>query len=61
MEEGFLDAKGLMVRWPTGPEKRSQDIIRIKVDGTCRRVVFTQRKTVAEGRERADLMSSAQR
>jgi hypothetical protein len=61
IEKGFLDAKGLMVRWPTGPEKRSQDVIRIKVDGTCRRVVFTQPKMATEDGESANLMSSAQR
>ena len=42
VENGYLDAKGLTVRWPTGPEKRSEDLIRLRVNGTDRRVIFTQ-------------------
>ena len=42
IENGYLDAKGLIVRWPNGLEKRSDDLIRIKVDGTDRRVIFTR-------------------
>ncbi|MHC4166176.1 MAG: hypothetical protein ACYSWQ_04405 [Planctomycetota bacterium] len=42
MEKGRLDAKGLIVRWPTGPEKRSEDLIKITVNGTDRQVIFVQ-------------------
>lgn len=45
VQKGYLDAKGLTVRWPSGPEKRSGDLIRITVNGTDRRVTFTQPKT----------------
>ena len=31
---GHLDAKGLTARWPSGPEKKSDKLIRIPVDGT---------------------------
>ena len=47
-ENGYLDAKGLIVRWPTGPEKRSGDLIRITVNGTERRVTFTQPRATAK-------------
>jgi len=39
---GYMDAMGLMVRWPSGPEKRSGNLIRITADGTDRRVTFIQ-------------------
>ena len=48
IENGYLDAKGLIVRWPTGPEKSSGDLIRIRVDGTDRRVIFTQPRLTAK-------------
>ena len=48
VENGYLDVKGLTMRWPTGPEKRSGDMIRIRVDGTERRVIFTQPKLTAK-------------
>jgi hypothetical protein len=44
IENGYLDVAGLMVRWPSGPEKRSGKFIRITVDGTERRVTFVQPK-----------------
>ncbi len=44
VERGYLDAKGLTVRWPSGPETRSGDLIRVTVNGTDRRVIFTQPK-----------------
>ena len=44
IERGYLDAKGLVVRWPSGPEKRSGDLIRISLDGTNRQVTFVQSK-----------------
>jgi len=44
VERGYLDAKGLTVRWPSGPEQRSVDLIRITVNGTIRKVTFTQPK-----------------
>ena len=43
-EGGYLDAKGMVVRWPSGPEKESRDLIKITVNGTDRRVVFLQPK-----------------
>jgi len=42
MEKGHLDVKGLTVRWPTGPEKRSEDLIKVTVNGTDRQVIFLQ-------------------
>lgn len=51
IENGYLDVKGLVMRWPTGPEKRSDDLIRVKVDGTDRRVIFTQPKITAKAIE----------
>ena len=44
VERGYLDAKGLIVRWPSGLETRSGDLIRITVNGTIRKVTFTQPK-----------------
>ncbi len=46
-ESGYLEAKGLIMRWPDGPEKRSDDLIRITANGTNRQVVFTQPKITA--------------
>jgi hypothetical protein len=48
VENGYLDAKGLIMRWPSGPEKKSGDLIRIKANGTDRRVTFTQPGIAAE-------------
>ena len=48
IENGYLDAKGLIVRWPSGPEKRSGDLIRITINGTDRRVTFTQPSITAK-------------
>ncbi len=47
VENECLDAKGMVVRWPNGTMKRSDDLIRIKVDGTDRQVTFTQPKIAA--------------
>ena len=47
IENECLDAQGLLVRWPDGTVKRSDDLIRIKVDGTDRQVTFTQPKIAA--------------
>ena len=44
VERGYLDLKELVVRWPDGPEKSSDGLIRITVDGTDRNVVFLQEK-----------------
>ena len=44
VQKGYLDAKGLTVRWPSGPETWSGDLIRVTVNGTDRRVIFTQPK-----------------
>lgn len=56
IEERFLNVKGLIVRWPSGPEKRSGDLIRITVNGTDRRVTFSQPTITAttESGERAE-------
>ena len=48
LENGYLDAKGLIVRWPSGPEKKSGDLIRITANGTDRRVTFTQPRIAAK-------------
>ena len=42
MQKGHLDARGLTMRWPTGPEKRSKDLIKITINGTDRLVIFVQ-------------------
>ncbi len=42
IERGYLDAEGLTVRWATGPEKKSNKLIRITVNKTARRVMFVQ-------------------
>ncbi len=44
MEKGYLNVERLTVRWPTGPEKMSDDLIRITVNNTARRVMFVQPK-----------------
>ena len=44
VQRGYLDAKGMVVRWPSGREKRSGKFIRITVNGTDRNVTFTQPK-----------------
>ena len=48
-ENGYLDAKGLIMRWPDGSEKRSGDLIRIRVraNASDRQVVFTQPRLTA--------------
>ena len=51
VENGYVDATGLEVRWPSGPEKRSGDLIRIKVNGTHRRVTFVQPRITAKAVE----------
>jgi hypothetical protein len=48
IERGYLDAKGLMVRWPSGPAKRSGELVRITVDGTNRQVTFVQPEEPSE-------------
>ena len=40
--DGYVDARGLVVRWPSGPEKVSGKLIRITVDDTDRQVTFVQ-------------------
>lgn len=42
IEKGYLQAKGMVVRWPTGPAKKSDDLIKITVNGTDRHVIFVQ-------------------
>ena len=51
IENGYLDAKGLIVRWPSGSAKESGDLIRIKVNGTDRRVTFVQPMIAAKAVE----------
>lgn len=46
-EKGYLEAKPLTVRWPRGPEKASNGLIRISINGTDRQVTFTQPKIAA--------------
>jgi len=40
--DGYLLAQGMIVRWPDGTERRSNDLIKITVNGTDRRVIFSQ-------------------
>lgn len=56
LETGYLKARGLTVRWPTGPEEMSDELIRIPVNSIDRRVVFTQPKD--EPKAIADTASS---
>jgi len=56
METGYLSANGLTVRWPTGPEKKSEKLIKIIVNRTDRRVIFVQPKD--EPKTLADAASS---
>ena len=51
IKNGYIEAEGLIVRWPGGPERRSADTIRIKVNGTDRRVIFKQPRSPVVGRE----------
>jgi len=39
---GKLQAKGLVVRWPSGPEKRSDDTITFQIDGSDKQFTFVQ-------------------
>lgn len=39
---GKLQAKGLIVRWPSGPEKRSDDTITFQLDGKAKQFTFVQ-------------------
>jgi len=48
MARAHLDAKGLIVRWPTGPEKASREVIRILTNVTNQQVIFTQPKAATE-------------
>ncbi len=48
VEKGYLDVKGLMVKWPSGPTKKSGELIRITVDGTNRQVTFVQPEDTSE-------------
>lgn len=48
VEKGYLDVKGLMVKWPNGPDKKSGELIRITVDGTDRQVTFIQPEAASE-------------
>jgi len=56
IETGYLSAKGLTVRWPTGLEKKSDKLIKITVNRTDRRVIFVQPKD--EPKALADAASS---
>ena len=42
IRNGYIHANGLIVRWPSGPERRSDGLIKITVNGSDRRVIFTQ-------------------
>lgn len=44
---GLLDAKGMTVRWPSGPEKKSDKLIWIPVDGSDQQYTFVQPKDEA--------------
>lgn len=48
IEKGYLDVKGLIVKWPSGPAKKSGELIRITVDGTNRQVTFIQPEDTSE-------------
>ena len=47
-KNGYLDVKGLTVSWPSGPAKKSGELIRITVDGTNRQVTFVQPEDALE-------------
>ena len=42
LAEGYLETKGLIVRWPSGPERKSDKLIRIPVDRTDQQYTFVQ-------------------
>lgn len=46
-EKGYIEAKGLTVRWPDRSEKSSGELIKITVNGTERQVIFTQPRVAA--------------
>lgn len=48
IQNGYIEVKGLMVRWPSGPAKMSDELIRITVDGTNRQVTFVQPEETSE-------------
>lgn len=48
IERGYLDVKGLVVKWPDGPAKKSGELIQITVDGTNRQVTFVQPDDASE-------------
>ena len=41
---GYLETKGMVVRWPSGPNRQSDRLIRVTVDETDRHVIFSQPK-----------------
>ena len=55
VDSGKLQAKGLIVRWPSGPEKRSDDTITFPIDGTNQEFTFIQNDGV-----QSDLLSPGQ-
>ncbi|MHC4117716.1 MAG: hypothetical protein ACYSWO_09435 [Planctomycetota bacterium] len=42
MKRGYIETEPMTVRWPAGPEKKSDEPMRITVDGTNRHMVFAQ-------------------
>ena len=48
ISNGYLKAKDLAVRWPSGPQKKSDGLIKITVNGTDRLVTFVQPRVTAK-------------
>ncbi len=58
---GLLDARGMTVRWPSGPEKKSDKLIWIPVDGSDHKYTFVQPKDEANATdERGDVVIQAE-
>ncbi len=51
---GELQAKGLVVRWPNGEEKRSQDKITFEIDGSEKQFVFARPDKTGNGQQMPD-------
>jgi hypothetical protein len=48
IKRGYFNVRGLMIRWPSGPAKKTGDLIRITVNGTVREVTFVQPEETSE-------------
>jgi len=54
LAQGQLEARGLIVRWPSGPEERSDDPIILPIDGTDQQFTFVQPGQTPNDRHASD-------